>query len=308
MLTIDNKLQKINIFGSDILIKAYICTNEERKICSGDCVSNPRISLYININDICNAKCKFCNVHLTPTISNIDYGKLETVVNELYNKNILNWIALTGGETFLDMEVINKILDVIYGIDPNIIVSINTNGTLLDRIEQIEALNLVDAFHISRQHYDTDINNQIFGMPTATKEQLLQVREKLSFEQMRFNCNMIRGYIDNPEDARKYLEFSGEIGVFKTAFVSLMELNEFCKSSYVDFTELDLIKSSFVTRELYDEDYCECKNMIYISDSGKPVDYYYRRSIKNKTADYCKQLVYTADNKLLSGFGKNQIF
>lgn len=309
MLTQDQKLKTLDIFGKEILVKSYLCANEEREICSNDCINDPRLSLYININDICNAQCNFCEVHNNPSCnSTVDYAKLKHVIEELYYNNILNWIALTGGETFLDIDVINRILGLIYTLDPNILVSINTNGTLFDRINQIEALNQLDGFHISRHHYSDEKNNQIFGKKTASKEELIELRKKLKFEQFRLNCNMIRGFIDNPEEARQYLEFAGDVGAFKTVFVSLMPLNGFCKDSFVDFSELDLLKSSFITRELYDNEFCECKNMIYISSNGKPVDYYYRRSIKQSTADYCKQLVYTCDNKLLSGFGKVQIY
>lgn len=302
-------LKNLNIFGQDILVRSYNCSNEKREICSHDYVDNPRLNLYINVNDICNAQCSFCNVHKTPSSNEkIDYAKLKRVIEELYYKEILNWISFTGGETFLAIDSINKILDIIYTLDPNILVSINTNGTLLDRIGKIEALDNLNEIHISRHHYDDETNNQIFNVKTATTQELTDLGKRLRSNQLCLNCNMIKGFIDNPIDARKYLEFSGAINAYKMVFVSLMELNEFCKENFIHFSELGLLKSSLVTEELFDNDYCECKHLVHITDEGKPVYYYYRRSVKNKAPDYCRQLVYTANNKLLTGFGKAQIY
>jgi len=303
----DNYLKTIDLFGKDAEIKSYFCTHEERELNENDLTNFPIQPYYIHINDTCNAKCKFCNVHKTPSKkAKFDLDKLRLVTQELYEKDVINWIAITGGEPLLDIELMNGILEVLFDIEPNFLVSFNTNGSLIRNITKIKHLDKLDGIQISRHHYDDEKNNEVFGYKTATVDDLKEISKLLKPHQFKFNCNLVKGYIDNGQDAKKYLEFAATMGATKVAFVSLMPLNDYCCESYVEFSEFGLENDCYITRDLFNRQYCKCRSMIYVSQSGVPVDFYHRQVLE-MNCPYSTAFVYTCDNKLLTGFGKDAI-
>ena len=65
-------------------------------------------------------------------------------------------------------------------------------------------------------------------------------------------------------------------------------------------------KDKNVLRHYYDKNICECINGAYISNEGKIIEYYARMT-KELNCEYARQFVYTSDNKLTLGFGKEII-
>ena len=129
MLKNEELFPEIELFGKKIKLKGFYCPTEERKICKFDCKDKAQVGLYINVNNICNADCKFCNIHNFQSANLFDLTKFEKVFKELVEKDVLNRIAITGGEPFLSFELVNQILDIIYKYTDSLIVTINTNAT-----------------------------------------------------------------------------------------------------------------------------------------------------------------------------------
>ena len=87
-----------------------------------------------------------------------------------------------------------------------------------------------------------------------------------------------------------------------------MKINDYSKENFVDFNDVfekdKMNPSTFV--HFYDSNICECINGVYISKEGKFIEWYARMT-KELKCDYTRQFVYTSDNKLTTGFGKEII-
>lgn len=299
-------IEKITLFGEEIPAKNYLCSTDCNNLISGNC----KFNLYIKLTDYCNAKCEYCsNQSSIPKEENLDLKKLELVIKELSEKNILNRISITGGEPLLFGDRLNLVLNKIFEILPDAFVTMNTNGINFEKIYELDSLNKINGIHISRHHYDDNINNKIFGVKTVSKEEIKQLFDKVKNKKLiRLNCLLIKGLIENIEQVQKYLELSSEIGVFRAGFVSLMPINEYGKDNYINFNDVfnDLSSRFFSTYHYYDSNICECCNGIYLADNNRLVEYYARMT-KELNCDYMRQLVYTPNNELLLGFNKRKI-
>ncbi|HHU59384.1 TPA: radical SAM protein, partial [bacterium] len=215
----------------------------------------------------------------------------------------------TGGEPLLNVELLNKVLNLIFEVIEDAKVTLNTNGYNLEKIFELDNLSKIDGIHLSRHHYKDDVNNKIFGLDVVTKERLIEINKKLKNKHLlRLNCLLMKDHIGNIGEVNKYLELASKIGVFRVGFVSLMKVNEFCNDQFVDFN--DVFKESqgtmLNTEKYYDTDICECKNGVYVAKNGEFIEYYARMT-KSSKCDYCRQFVYSADNKLTTGFGRESI-
>ena len=299
-------IKKIKIFNDEIPVKAYFCCSDKNKIIEGDYEFN----LYIKITDYCNAKCKYCSNQLSkPGKENFDLKKLEIVLKELNNKVNLNRISITGGEPLLYIDRLNNVLNKIFEVLPNARVTINTNGINFKNIYKLDSLSKLEGIHISRHHYDDEVNDKIFGVKTATNKEIKELFNNVENKKLiRLNCLLIKNKIDSEEKIEKYLDNASEIGVFRVGFVSLMKVNDYCKKNYINFNDLfnDLGKRFLKTKHLYDTNICECCNGIYLASNGNLIEYYARMT-KELKCDYMRQLVYTPNNELLVGFNNKKI-
>lgn len=299
-------IKEIEIFNEVIPVKNYLCSNNPTKILQGDY----KFNLYIKITDYCNAKCPFCsNQSSIPCKENIDLDKLELVLKELHGKNLLSRISITGGEPLLYIDRLNKILNKIFEVIPDAFVTLNTNGINFDKIRQLDSLSKLEGIHISRHHYDDKRNSELFGVKTATMQDIKGLYDYVSNKRLiRLNCLLIKGNIDNQEEVKKYLEQASQIGVFRVGFVSLMPSNQYCLDNFVNFNDIfqTLDSEFFSTHHFYDTSICECCNGIYVAKNGKLVEYYARMT-KELSCDYMRQLVYTTSNELSVGFNQKKI-
>ena len=294
--------EEIEIFGEKIRIKNYLCSSNPNKIKR----QNAKLNLYIKINDACNAKCEFCSNRDMQDMGNINLEKLEYVLDYLNKRNLLNRISITGGEPMLKLDLLNKVANLIFKVIPNAMVTINTNGFNLRRVVNLDSINKIEGIHISRHHYEDELNKQIFKMDVATKEDIEYVMSNVTNKKLlRLNCLLIKDYIDKPEEVEKYLEFASELGIFRVGFVSLMKVNGYCKENYINFNSVfkKEIMNPKTIAHFYDMNICECINGVYISKKGKFVEWYARMT-KELNCEYSRQFVYTSDNKLTTGFGK----
>lgn len=299
-------IKNIELFGERIPVKNYLCSSDPNHLIAGDFHFN----LYIKITDYCNAQCQFCsNQGSIPKPEHLDLNRLELVLRELKSKNLLSRISITGGEPLLYAERLNQILNKVFEVIPDACVTINTNGINFSKIHELDSLSKLEGIHISRHHYDDGINDARFGVKTATLEEISSLYNSVNNRQLiRLNCLLIRGFIDNLREVKKYLEEASKIGVFRVGFVSLMPTNSYCKEHYIDFNSIfrDFPIDFLSTGHFYDSDICECCNGIYLGKNGNLVEYYARMT-KKLQCDYMRQLVYTPQNDLLVGFGNKKI-
>ncbi len=116
---------------------------------------------FIRINNICNAKCEFCDVWQTAQVDahqQIDMVKLWNELETLSPQEV----NIHGGEAFLSKDFLT-ILD----INKNTPISITTNGTALskkifNRIQKES--HLVRKFYISIDHVEPEKNGQSRGI------------------------------------------------------------------------------------------------------------------------------------------------
>jgi molybdenum cofactor biosynthesis enzyme MoaA len=288
---------KINLFNQEIKVKDYDCSYNKN-------IFNPRpptFNLYIQITDACNAKCEFCDKPGCKD-NDFDYDKFKYIFKELHNKNLIRFVSITGGEPFLNIEKLNKVIDIIHNINPNFPIGVNTNGYNLNAIKDLN----ITELHISRHHYNDIENQNVFKVTTPTLEEIKSTIKQLNTEVV-FNCVLQKGLIDNVNDVKKYLDIVSLTGANRVQFISMMPLTKYYNENYVDPTLIikglsDTINDGY----LYDKDICECFNLMYISSQGIPIEV----SIKNNKQHLCsytRQFVYTANNNLITGFGGQKI-
>ena len=114
--------------------------------------------LQIKLNNRCNGNCWFCidKGNYSPHVIDIDEIVVATLAEEEYQV-----VSITGGEPFLDFEILLNLLNKIRPHKKEIIV--NTNGSMIS-MEKIYELNgLIDELRVALHHYDEKINSNIIG-------------------------------------------------------------------------------------------------------------------------------------------------
>lgn len=302
------KIDEINILGKIIRVKGYICSENGGPY--REKPSDKKIQLSICPTSFCAAKCPFCLATNSPDKKFIDTNKLRDVLEKLRDINIVRGVSVTGGEPFTDVGLLNEVLNMVFEIiGDSTEISVNTNSMYIDRIKDIEALHKLESIHVSRHHYNDDINNELFGgIKMPSKEKLSEVIRSVPYDDLFvLNCMMAKGYIDSADEICKYLDFTAETGAYKASLISATIVNEFTKEKRIDYR--DVLKEDdprfLFTRRYEDYEWCRCQDGIYISSSGIPVEFY-GRSTSPGGCDYARGLVYNTDNSLTIGFnGEN---
>lgn len=296
--------EKIRLFGQDVKVRNYLCSSNP-DFYNQDHIA---LNLYVKINDACNGKCQFCSNSGLKDNGKLDLVRLRDTISYLNDRKILNRISVTGGEPLLNPELLNDTLNTIFSVNDKFMVTFNTNGHNLRDVLGFDMIDKVEGIHISRHHYDDEVNSSIFAGDVATTDDIKYVMSNAGNRHLlRLNCLLMKDYIDSPEEIRKYLEYASDLDIFRVGFVSLMKVNDYCRSHFVDFNDVfDTIPNSRNVSHHYDKNLCECLNGMYISDSGKFLEYYARMT-KENDCDYARQLVYTSDNRLTTGFGKKSL-
>ena len=291
-----------NSWVEDIKFNNYSCYNQinERVEYATNC-----ISLYVVLTRECNVKCKFCTFR--GKTEEIDIECFKERFRELLKVTDISTVHFTGGEPSLRVETLKELCRFIKEETKGFTdTSINTNGSNLDKLSGIEEL---DNIALSRHHYNDEKNKELFGSEEVpSKEDIKRFKDT---DKIHLSCNIVKGYIDNAEEIKKYLEFASEIGCNDVGFVSLMEVNDYCKEHYVDFKDIDIesIETLQKTRHFYKTDecnkeICRCANFLYIAKDMRLISIYHRYAVANKSiSDY---LVYE-NNHIKQGFSGKEI-
>lgn len=301
-------MARIELYGKEYEIRSFICSHKKYD----EIETTPSVRLYVRLTNSCNANCKFCLNHQNKSRDRVDKEKLEEVIRYLKSKDVINAVTLTGGEPMIDFKYLNEIINLILEIDPNMRISISTNGTNLKEFLNFDNIDKIDAIHISRHHIRDEINNEILGVKTASLEDIKYVQERLKNKKLIIvNSIMMNGYIETFDDVKKLADELSYIGINRVHIVSLMDYNEYCREKYIDVYKVfdEALKnddSIFRVTDRYRKDFCECHEYAYITTYGKEI-HMLARNVKSNNSDYIEQLVYTNENKLITGFDSNDV-
>lgn len=295
--------KKIDLFGEEVEIKNYTCSRDKE----GCKCENNLLNLYIQITDSCNANCIFCDKAGNKNDNNFDSEKFKKIYSSLDEKSLIAKISITGGEPFLKIDKLNKLIEIILDVNPNAYISINTNGTCLYNFYKIKEKDKIKEVVISRHHYDELLNEKLFGIKTFSLNEIETFIKSNPKLQVKFNCVLSKGFIENSTDVEEYLNLVSNIGLKEVRFITMLDLVEGNSLKYIDPTSIIKEMSKHINDGmLYDRHYCECFNCIFISDKGYPIEVFIRNTKQSKY-DYTRQLVYNSSNNLLKGFNDNII-
>ena len=297
-------MKAIKIGDQELNIKDYFCAHDDDYISRED----GKLWLYVNLTDICNGSCPFC---INPAV-----GHGANTVDPLLFRDVLSQIrayvygvSITGGEPFLFPALANEVIGIVHEVcGISVEKDIVTNGTNFNDVMSDLDLRHLDSVHLSR-HMITDADNdKIFGFTTARARDISEVLMKMDDPALIvLNCVMMSGGVDSTERMSDFLEFASELGVRNVSFIGLSRHNRFCSEHYFDPDKMEISEDSrfHVWNKYCDHEYCSCSSGSYDAKNGS-IRFYYRR-VGAEKAPYARQLVYTADNRLLAGFAGKEI-
>ena len=302
-----NRITQLTVFGKTFGVKNYKCS------INGGCYKEKdkpvRLQLSICPTYFCDGHCPFCSMAGRKDREGyLDIKKLEKVLKELHGLDVVRGISLTGGEPFSDIVLLNDILEMIFRIfGIEVEVSINTNGTGLDKLFEIEKYDLIDTIHVSRHHYDDRRNRTYFGTDVPAGDEIKNIVSSVNDPKLFvYNCLLLADGIGTTEEMAEFLEFAGYTGVPKVGFVTPMPVNDYVKANMVSFTDIfDRSDDRFLFTTCYrDFDICRCRDGVYAAKNGKLVEFYGRETAYGYPG-YIRGFMYGPDNVLRTGFGEN---
>ena len=307
---IGEKTREINILGKPITVKNYICSADN--INYKEKPENIKLQLFVNMLTFCPANCRFCVAKNTKQQKKIDIDKFKSVMKLLKAEDRIRGIKITGGEPFYDIDLLNEVISAIYDIfGYETEVAISTNGTGLENLKKIKDLEHIETIHLSRHHYDDNVNRELFGniKNIPDKKSLKNIIDSVSYKDIFvLNCILLKDYINSSDEAHKFMDFAIDIGAPKVGFMTCSPVNGYAKEQSIPYEAV--IKEDdpalLFTRGFFDYDYCHCSDGVYSSEDGRIVEFY-GKSTKMEDYAYCRGLVYDADDHLKDGFGGNII-
>lgn len=291
----------VELFNKKIPLRTHNCRYYDYEPTP---IKTPFINIYVRFKG-CNANCKFCEY--ADSASKFNSNKYLEILNEVKSKIKVKKFALTGGEPTLNWDEFKEVIYLTRSIFPDTVIVLNTNGYNLNKLKNDEIIKEIGSLSLSRHHYSDKVNDQIFGSKTPTKKELRNFVSDIDNKYLlNLTCNLIKGYIDNKKEVYKYLEFVSSIGARTAGLVSLMPINEYCKTNLIDFDSLDLISKRFNLTKIHSyENYCKCFNYVYIPKNTTDVINVYYKNTYNPY-DIEVNLLYDGEN-LMSGFTENII-
>lgn len=285
------------LFGKTVTLKDHHCRNllNSNQSISAD-VEEPYANIYVRIQNVCNAKCKFCE--FTGENKHFDKYKMYYALSEMQKKFLINKVSFTGGEPTLDIDTLSEAIKLVKEVNKNAFIVVNTNGYNLDGLVGLP----IDSVALSRHHYSDSINNEILGFNAPSSLKIKELSSKLN---LHLSCNLLKDNIDSIDEIIKYLHFADSVDVDDVGFVSLMKVNDFCKNNFVDFHNIGINDDErlFRNKEWKYKDICKCANYLYIvPNTGNVIKFYSRCALKPHCTD--SQLVFDC-NVLKDGFNGN---
>lgn len=251
---------KLEIRGKEYNIMPYACS---------PCNTFP---FYINITNVCNAKCAFCSNACNKDNGKLDLDFLKEVLDQVHQH--ISRFSISGGETMLNSNDLENLLKLLHNYDCRI--TLNTNGSfLLKNADMLGKYPHIESIQLSRHHYDDEKNNEVFKINTIKFDEIKKIKLKAD---LRINCLLIRGYIDSADEIIKFLEHVSESDISQVGFISMMQVNDYTKDKFVDYRDIisDLNDDFLQTKKMADGTRCSCANYLYVAKNGKTIFVYLR--------------------------------
>lgn len=264
----------------------------------------PFVNLFVKVTNDCNASCIFCsNAGAMPSSKPFDINKLVDIILKLKDSGIkVNRVNITGGEPAIVSPLVVEILHKMEKHKFNDIhLHLNTNG-LLRESQQLMTHQRWDSISMSLHHYDPNKLSELYGCHIPDDAFALEGIDK---QKLNASCNLVKGYIDNVQEAAKMLDFVLSLGIPRIGFVALMKVNDYCREHFVDLEEihLDEIPHVYFTKSMNRGKDCKCSNYLY-NKNLKILEIYIRNYANPQ---YCESSLVYDGEYLRQGFHKNNI-
>lgn len=173
----------------------------------------------VMLTEKCNGGCNWC-------IEKNGYhpkkhASAEVLVNKILNYPVrsgkLN-VILLGGEPTLYKDM----FELVNGIKDDVDIYVTTNGSMITEDYIEKNLKGVKGINISIHHYDLSKNQEITKIQLNQEylEDAIVLCRRLNIG-IRFNCNVIKGYIDSGSEILKFVQWAKETGADKIRFAEL---------------------------------------------------------------------------------------
>ncbi len=290
----------IEVFGKEIAIKTHGCN----VMSEPGLPIIPSVNLFVKVTKGCNARCLFCsNANSSEAPQTFDIEKLIAIINELRAKGVcVNRINITGGEPSVVPQLVYKILDRVEEERmEDIHLHLNTNG-LLPQSQHLMRHPRWDSISLSLHHYDVGKLSELYHCHISG--QALQF-DGIDVRKLNSSCNLIKGYIDNADEAQRMLDFNLDIGIPRIGFVALMKVNDYCRDHFVDLEDIHIesIPHVYFTKSMNRAQDCKCSNYLYNRDLK--ILEIYMRNYANPL--YCESSLVYDGEYLRQGFHKDNI-
>ena len=288
------------VFGKEIQIKRVGCNCLDE---SGQPIE-PSVNIFVKVTKGCNAHCLFCsNAGATVPTTPFNIPKLLDIIKELEDKGIrLNRVNITGGEPSVVSPLVEEILQKMEGTGfSDIHLHLNTNG-LLPESQMLMCHPRWDSISMSLHHYDLSKLSELYGYPIP--ETAFDF-EGIDLQRVNASCNLIKGYIDRPQEAARMLDFALELGLPRLGFVALMKVNAYCRDHLVDLEDIriDTIPHVYFTTSMNRGEDCKCSNYLY--NKNTKILEIYMRNYANPY--YCESSLVYDGAYLRQGFYEDNI-
>ena len=287
-------------FGKEIQIKSFGCNCLDEP---GQPVE-PSVNLFVKVTKSCNARCLFCS-NAETLMPNVPFNvpKLLEIIRGLQTAGIsVNRVNITGGEPSVVSALVEEILQKMDDSGfSDLHLHLNTNG-LLPQSQMLMRHPRWNSISMSLHHYDLSKLSELYGCKIPDKAFDF---EGIDMQRLNASCNLIKGYIDSPEEASKMLDFALELGLPRIGFVALMKVNAFCRDHFVDLEDirLDTIPHVYFTKSMDRGSDCKCSNYLYNKDL-KILEIYMRNYANPR---YCESSLVYDGEYLRQGFHQNNI-
>ena len=290
----------MDVFGKAIKIKRVGCNCLDEP---GQAIA-PSVNLFVKVTKGCNAHCMFCS-NAGSAVPNTPFNvvKMFEIIRSLLVSGIsVNRVNITGGEPSVVLDLVERILLEMNGTDySDIHMHLNTNG-LLPQSQELMRHPRWNSISMSLHHYDTAKLSELYGCRIA--ESAFDFAG-IDLQKLNSSCNLIKGYIDNAEEAHKMLDFNLDLGIPRIGFVALMKINGYCQEHFVDLEAIHLerIPHVYFTKSMDRGSDCKCSNYLY--NKNLKILEIYMRNYANP--QYCESSLVYDGEYLRQGFHENNI-
>jgi organic radical activating enzyme len=294
-------MRNIRLFGKIIPLKDRDCGLNGKP---GE-LREPSVNIFVKITDNCNAACPFC-VFTNAAYTRFNNIKFINTLDTIRSQIKISKISFTGGEPTLQRDTLDLVLWGIHNLDPKINVTVNTNGFDLEAFPY----DYINNMSLSKHHYDPGIDDVIFGHKTYKSEEINKMIASIPKEKLQLSCSVAKSglykTIDSTDEIYKYLTFYAGLGVYAFGFNSLMAVNDYCKSHYLNTLEmLDKLPNTRKSMSwLRPDKGCMCNNYVTATPSGLVTSY----AKCNKDIAACDSILVFDVDKLMLGFGGEVIY